>query len=521
MSIFENLIEELKQEHLIEEGVTELNYNDAKSGAEVSLNDAPQAKPAAISEESEISELALAKEAVAQSAVNENDFYRRRAMEEVSSLKMVEHILSGVEREQIKIVPKQYDDIAVSKALHEFLQVSKNSNSPENAAAEFNLMQETESWYSALSYRDKNILPAQLRRFCETTRPFLSSQALAALARFYRNSPFSESVRSKFEMVITRLFSRETKNEEREMVFEYNEVIQHLAELYADWSSISLYASDDDSAISEIVRQFEDFITEADGTSRFDELVASDFFNRLRAFKEQTSENFYAPKVSAIVIECNIRVGNIYVELLNKERRGNNNAFLKNQYNHLLENTISEATGKTLKLASLLENKKTAAIENDDSPTVNLVSEDEKEELVKPPESVKKPSQTLINKLLQVNKWLLGATILTIILTFGIYTWTQINDPQASTEGVQTFQMDGYYFKNYLKSAKIVNENLIGFVSSDWSNISDEKKEEVLKNILTVGKDNGFKTVRLQSKEGKTVGYAAENNITTANTNQN
>lgn len=522
MNVFEALIEELKQEYLIEGEVIESNQSDTMSQETTPADDAPRAAELPIQDAVKSAESALFDNlSDASPPISENEFYRRRAMEEVSSLQLVERILSGVEREQMKIVPKPFDDIAVSKALHDFLQISKNSHSPDNAAAEFRLMQETETWYSALSYRDKNILPAHLRRYCETTRPVLSSQALAALARFYRNSPFSELVRSKFEMVVTRLFSQEKDNDERKLVFGYNEIIQHLSELYADWSSVSLYATDDDSKLSAIMQGFEDFINEADSASEFEELVASNFFNRLRAFKESAGENFYAPAVVATVIECNIRVGNIYVELLKRERQKNNAASLENKFGYLLDQTVSEAASKTLQLTNLLEGKNLRPVEEDISENVKPA-----EEVKKIPEKTQKvkteagnSQNSLIGKFSQVNKWLLGATILTIILSFGLYSWVEVTEPQASSEGVRSFQMEGYYFKDYLKSAKIVDENLIGLVSPSWGDISEEKKQEVLKNMLTVGREKDFKTVRLQDREGKTIGYAAENNITVSNSN--
>ncbi|MDH3531197.1 MAG: hypothetical protein OEQ28_16685, partial [Acidobacteriota bacterium] len=159
--------------------------------------------------------------------VEEKHFYRQRAMDEVTGLQLVEHVLTGVEREQMKTSPKSFDDLNVKRSLHDFLQVADNINSPEHAQAEFQLMQETENWASALSRRDRNISVAHLRRYCETTKPSLSSQAMISLARFYRNSPYSESVRSKFDLVFTRLFSKEIGEEKRKVVFKNEELVNH------------------------------------------------------------------------------------------------------------------------------------------------------------------------------------------------------------------------------------------------------------------------------------------------------
>src|SRR5436190_1575160 len=180
MNIFEDLIEELKDENLIEETVMEFHKEQYVTEAE-EIKKYPKVEKT-------------------KSFVNEKEYFRKRAMDEVTGLQMVDHVLAGVEREQMKLVPKPYDDLPVKLALHDFMQVAHETSTTEHAQSEFRLMQETENWCSALSHRDKHITIAHLRRHCETTRPPLSAQALIALARFYRNSPYSESVRSKFEL---------------------------------------------------------------------------------------------------------------------------------------------------------------------------------------------------------------------------------------------------------------------------------------------------------------------------------
>ena len=71
-------------------------------------------------------------------------------------------------------------------------------------------------------------------------------QAMLALARFYRNSPYSEPVRAKFDFVITRLFSRPVSGERRKPLFSRDEALGHLNALYREWSSVQLYSAQDD-----------------------------------------------------------------------------------------------------------------------------------------------------------------------------------------------------------------------------------------------------------------------------------
>lgn len=519
MSVFENLIDELKQENLIEESVVESEEagTPAEEPSSAEFSSQTETAPEMEAASAPGGDVFLSSaESVADSPLNENEFYRRRAIEEVSSLKMVERILSGVEREQLKIVPKSYDDIAVGKFLHDFLQVTKSVDNPESAAAEFKLMQETENWHSALSLRDKKILPVQLRRYCETTKPVLSPQALVALARFYRNSPFSESIRSKFDMVVTRLFARETDDEKRELAFDREELAQHFSELYADWASIPLYSVDDgDAKISETVEKFEALTAEAASAENFEELVKSDFFNRLRVFKEQAGEDFYAPSVAAVAVESNVRVGNIYVELLDRERRQNNAAALGDKYSQLLDQTVSEAAGKTLQLTNLLKERNISRNE----PTEIRETEPVKNEKTVEIKKSEKNGEPAGKSLFKVNKWLLGATVLTILLTFALYSWVEFSAPAADSKEVVAFDLDGYYFKEYLRTAKVTHENLMGVVNPSWSDISDEKKRETMKNMLTIGREKGFRIVHLFDNQGKTVGYASADNINISNSN--
>lgn len=561
MNIFEDLIEELKEENLLEETVIETSLaeekrknaeNEAKENvvfdaefaetSSVEDNDFPEEfdfeqtgeelEAEAETSENETAEIETAPAAETDAAeknaadlehIDQNqpsnngvEFYRQRAMKEVSGLQMVEHVLSGVEREQMKIVPKPYDDLEAKKILHHFLQVSKDLNSPEHAQAEFKLMQETESWYSALSRRDKNVSVTHLRRYCETTRPILSSQALISVARFYRNSPFSEQVRSKFDLVITRLFAKETGGEKRQMVFEREEMIKHLTMLYGEWASIPLYAaSDDDSEIVLIALKFEDFMAEADGADNFDELIKNDYFNRLRLFKESTNENFFAPLITATAIECNVRIGNRYVDLIQQEKEKVKNEILQDKYGFLHDQSISEAASKTLQLVDLLKQKvervedgaheesQSENVEQAQTATANVPAKSEKSE-------EKKPKSKFA-----VNKWLLLATILVVVVNIGLYAWMSYNtEPETVAQNVKRVNLENSSLKDFIREARISDETFFAVVQPNWTSQSQEKKEELLKKVYATGSEKGFNKVHLLNSQGKTVGFASAESVT-------
>ncbi len=558
MNIFEDLIEELKEENLLEETVIEVHREKnlmanqpvaqsvvtdfqtknvvAKKSfqppAPLLLNEEPRVLPTEFRSDAEIypaEEFVLSQEpAVLDNAdnfeevvepelvkkypavertkilVSEKEYFRKRAMDEVTGLQSVDHVLSGVEREQMKLVPKPYDDLPVKLALHDFMQVAHETNTTEHAQSEFRLMQETENWCSALSHRDKHISIAHLRRHCETTRPALSSQALIALARFYRNSPYSEPVRSKFELVTTRLFTREVAPDQRELILNREEMIQQLKELYADWSSIQLYSSDeDDSEILISMLKFEDFINESETTNSFEELIASDFFNRLRLFKQNCNENFFAPIVAVAAIEANVKIGNRYLALLKKEKENFNAATLEEKYGFLHDQAISDATGKTFELAALLhERSGNAGSEPAEIVSVS-VKEQEKSRVKTTP---KKPR----SKLFAVNKWLLAATLLTVIACVGLFVWAETESQEIKpSPTVKKVNLENSEFKDFIQTGRIDNDSFYGITTNAWESLNREKKEEMLKKLLSIGAEKNYKIVHLINNGGKSVGFAS------------
>lgn len=526
MNIFEDLIDELKKENLLEETVVETsraeiydaeiieaqtfleNYAQEQNsiGAQLSHElgkDFDLTNETAASRENFSYNQSYASEKP-KFFTNEAEFYRKRATEEVSGLQIVEHILSGVEREQMNIVSKPYDDLEVKKSLHNFLQISKDIKSLEHAQYEFQLMQETESWYSALSYRDKHISVAHLRRYCETTRPTLSAPALTALARFYRTAPYSESARSKFDLVVTRLFSKDKDNEKREIVVPQAELIKSLTQLYAEWESISVYANEQSDSKNLITTlKFEDFMAEADGAESFDELVRNDFFNRLRVFKESTLEQFFVPLITATAIESNVRIGNRYIELLEIEIKKGEAEKLENKYGFLHDQVISDATSKTLQLVELLKTR-------DENYKPFEKSGAAKTQLTAPGKSVKTKPKYKQQTWYSVNKWLLATTILVVVSAAAFFIWANYNlPPEKISQDVKVVNLENSTLKEYVKDARINKESFYAIVLPNWNEFKKEKKEEVLKGILAAGTDKGFKKVYLLDQQGKAVGSAS------------
>ncbi len=448
------------------------------------------------------------------------EFFKKRAMGEVSSLQMVEHVLTGVEREYLKIMPRAYDDFNAKKALNIFLKVTEDENTEEHAGAEFTLMQETESWCSALAARDRDIPVSSLRQYCENSRPALSSQALLALARFYRNLPYSEAVRSKFDFVITRLFSRAVAHEKRICLFKRDEMLGHINTLYSDWSSISLYAADDDeSKVMLTALSFEDLAIEAENASAFDQLIESDFFGRLRMFKEGISELFYAPQVTAAAIDCNIRIGNAYVELIDRERRRQDVAAMHTKFENIDQMAISEATGRSLGLEELLhELSQQVEVE---IPLAQVQPEpeieyDEDVEVETPVEAVDKTSfiQRLKANAFSVSPWFIAAAVVIIVASIGLYSWANFAaEENISRAGVAQVEIENTKLQEHLRIAKISGETFYGQLLPSWDVLTKEKREEFVQLVLKAAQEKGCKQINLISKDGKSAAYASATKI--------
>ena len=498
MNVFEDLIEELRDENLLEQTVIDLSRSP--SGAELSSTNG--AEPVSENDGPE-------QDVTSAGVEDERDFYRKRAIDEVSSLQMVEHIVSGIEREHMKIAPAGYNDLVVKKALHTFVQVQGDTSSPEYIDAEMALMRETEAWNTALSERDKNIAVSNLRRFCENSRPVLSSQALIALGRFYRNSPYSELTRAKFDLVMTRLFSRDSGegDEKRRLLFGRSEMIGHIRTLYANWSSVALYSADDANVSARaVVAGFEERVAEAEAAQTFEQLIQDSFFDKVHEFKEATGEMFFTPEIVGATIDCNVRIGNKFVDLVGVERQKTNPQSLEQKYGYDYDQVVSDAAGKTFQLVELLKNLPIATAEPGDA--ANPQPE------VRPTPTKKVKVERGQSNLFRVNKWLLMATILAVAVSTGLYFWS--NQPSAemqSAEVAADVSLENTPFKEYLRTGRATPQTFYAITLPSWEQLTEDQQKDLLRQALEFANKNGQKQVQLINVRGRNVAFASATKV--------
>lgn len=533
MNVFEDLIEELKEENLLESTVMDLDndgsmdeflaeppysvssfsdsddeldtaffedfqtveHNESESTAQ-----AATLKHEASSDDGD--ELISADAPSIDKPQNQREFFRKRAMEEVSSMQIVEHVLSGVEREHMKMAPVPYDDLEAKKALHKFLQATDNLKSQECADAEYELLQETQKWYGVLAERDKSISVANIRRFCEESRPVLSSQALISLARFYRNSPFSESVRGKFDLIMTRLFSREIEGDQRKHLFARKDMSGHIRTLYENWSSINLFSFDEhETEFALAVAQFEEFAAEAESAATLDDLLTTDIFERIRTFKEGLAEMFFAQEVVAAAIDCNLRVGNRFVELIDAARSEGNPAILEQKYGDTLDQVVSSTTGKTLSLLDILYDGSFEDSPESDSDYVKPV--------VKASAKSAKKESWFSFDLFGVNRWLLGFTILVCLISIGIYfSADKFGGAGTNALSAKDVPVSNPELKQHLQLARSSSETLYAVTEPSWDAMTEDQQKQFLAKLAEYARQMGLKKVNLLNNKGRSVAFA-------------
>ncbi|MEO7659024.1 MAG: hypothetical protein ABIV48_05365, partial [Pyrinomonadaceae bacterium] len=540
MNVFEDLIVQLKQEKLLEQTIMDLDEQRNAIGLELEgvdgqpvgdeyphdefvLNDVSRVDKGRDDGESNISKIVIEEVSssdapliardpllLSQKPTSGQDFYRKRAVDEVSNLQMVEHVLTGVEREYMKVAPNVFDDFNAKKALNVFLHIVDDENSTDHQEAEHRLMRETEAWCTHIAKRDQSVPVSSLRQYCEKSRPALSSRALIALARFYRNLPHSESVRAKFDFVITRLFSRPAGNEGRVCLFTHKEILNHINTLYREWSSIALYTADEDeSKVLLTALSFEDLAIEAESAGTFDQLIERDFFGRVRNFKSSISELFYAPHVTAAAIDANVRIGNAYVRLIDRERQRSDPDSIQSKYGDIHDDSIADGTARTLDLGELLRDRETpdegepAVVKLEDTETYEEES-DREEDIENQVHSGLPLHLKLIHQIKTVNKILLVASIILIAASFGlVFLSNNTVADQPTTEGVTVLEIKDENLAEFLITGRLSRKIFYGVLRPSWDALPKEKQEKFLEKALEAGKEQGYSQVHLLTEKGK------------------
>jgi len=259
-------------------------------------------------------------EVLEQNGIDKAEARFQRAVDYAKTLEIVQRIIAGVEKAILSSMPQKYNVEPAFNVGRDLKQAIKEKETKRIAEAEDHLSNELYLWHLSLTTRDQKIQPYHLRRFCDGTYVHLDPPSFQALTRFYRSLPHTQSVQSKYDFSVTRLFSTLAGNDQRKLRVGGKRLVESLTKMSDVWQTdrpLPLVTADEIAAAVDGLRAF---IAEANGAiNEFEELISSDLSNRIRRFKRELGEVFYEPRVTAAAIECNVALANKFSTLLTGE----------------------------------------------------------------------------------------------------------------------------------------------------------------------------------------------------------
>ena len=505
MKVFEDIIVELQEENLLEETVLVPPKTDSNGNGHVAR---PSSNGNGNGHKNGSSSANKKQPAIDRAAFLPKS-ERTNPADQMSALQFVEFVVSAAERlGGAGTLP--YDDLQVQMAFHRYTQATSDSSSEEYVEAEAALVNSLRSWEEDLVKRDQAVPVVAIRRFAETANPPLSPQALFALIRFYRSVPVSENAYLKFDFVVTRLFSKFVDNERREIICSRHDVVKHLDQRYSEWGMNafkSIPADDPDIAL--LCLSFDDFSAEAARAVRLSELVKSGIFERLCELKRSSGAMFFVPQVTSAVIECNLKISARLFDLLHEEAERGGLGHLTGIDNE----RISDAVARTFDLSIAGD----VIPLSDRSPNDGQEASTQKISL-RPSKQVKakrqKRSGQTRSNIFGVNKWLLFITVFSVIVSAGLYIWSEYGSEEPVTPStVQSIDLQSPEIAAYIKTAKVNNDMLHAVITPKYMEISADKRRDLLQQVRELGETKGYKRVTFYDQEGKTIAYASADRI--------
>lgn len=494
MSVFEDLVEELKEDQLLEETVTGSNEPGFNKAGRVNAGSSRS--------------VTTPKRSLTAQPADKKKFYS----DEIAALQVVELVFTGVERELFGSEPQAYDDLAAKQALHKFVHYTGAPQSSEAVELERTLAAEIDNWKKKLLARDAKMSPANLRRHCERTQPPLSSQALFALARFYFSTGLTASSAPKFESILTRLFSKRGDAERREPLMNKEETIGHLKTRFSDWSGVAELHDTPDAMLS--IMSFEEFSTEAEKAESFDALAKTDFFKRVVMFKESVRAHLAQPTVMAACIRANISMGNAVAALVGNFGEKAGAARAKKKFGAIGDDVIGRAVGRSIDLEQLFPDEELKL-----TPVASTARQAETKQRTRPSEPIKKKAATAsfsasASGLFGVNKWLLLVSVLAITISIGFYFWSgSSSDAESDPSKVPPVELAGFEYKDNVKIAKINAGTMYAVMTPEWDMYDDNKKRDLAKKLYTFAEKKGVGRLSIMNSGGKTVATGTADNI--------
>ncbi|MGH9818828.1 MAG: hypothetical protein ACRD43_01565, partial [Pyrinomonadaceae bacterium] len=236
-----------------------------------------------------------------------------KASNDAIQFRIVERFLCEVDRWLLKVAVPVFDVTLVKESIKALKSASNGDPTALGDKAETDLDEEFFRWEQLINERDQSIETYNFRRFCDSASEPLENEIFIALASFYRSQPYSHGGQSKFDLVVTRLYTDVDESGRRFLRFNPKEISQHIERALGvaeeDRSDRFL---DNAGAVTAI----HSFIAEAQGLDDFESLIECRLFDRYREFKQELGQQFFEPMVVAAAVQCNVVFANAFNEML-------------------------------------------------------------------------------------------------------------------------------------------------------------------------------------------------------------
>lgn len=235
--------------------------------------------------------------------------------DEAADLQVTERFLAAVERRYLHAPTDTFDQARLRSNLRILEAFSQELHNEKYARLVNEVREHIDQWIAALEQRDAGIEAYHIRRFCDDPNLHLETIVFSALTRFYRSLGSSSANQSKFDLSITRLFSRSTEPPYRRLLIEREDLSEQIAALFEGWDFDATKKKQSQHS-SLVVAKLDDFRREAEALDDYQELLHSDIFDRLRTFKRKLGALYFEPEIAAAAIDCNVAVGNAFNRLI-------------------------------------------------------------------------------------------------------------------------------------------------------------------------------------------------------------
>ena len=309
--------------------------------------------------------------------------------------------------------------------------------------------------------------------------------------------------------MVTRLFSRDVGGEKREELFETRDMIGHIKNLYADWSSVILYTNEEDKIeVGLTVTRFEAFQAEVEKIESFDELLESNFFERLRIYKEESAELFFVPEVITAALQCNLAIGNRYVELIGRERKLHNAESIQQKFGSEHDQIVSDVAGKTLSAGAIFR------LETEDPEPRRKAAIAGPNRSTPPPVRVKSVSGPAFD-LFGVNKWLMIACIVCIALSAGVYVWAEkfAGGNESGSEVATPIKVEDPELVRFIKSSRSSRDMLYAVVTPEFEQLNPQERIGILAKVRAFAETKNLPKVNLLNSNGRSEAYASKDRL--------